>query len=202
MSGRRCDPGWPAYRRGQGASGRHGACHSASRIGGEVADRVVVTLRHVRSEERVTRELDELPRRSDGDGQPGGDENEREVGAVPAGPRPGDDAAAKRSAEEQRSGSGRKDEMRDGAVDGGAPDAAKRDDVTRDRQQRDEEDLWHCGCDCRGRRQHDEDGAIAPAGREHDGIPATSDPQKIGCHGEHHRAARARPNRFRNGSDA
>ena len=146
MSGRRCDPGWPAYRRGQGASGRHGACHSASRIGGEVSDRVVVTLRHVRSEERVTRELDELPRRSDGDGQPGGDENEREVGAVPAGPRPGDDAAAKRSAEEQRTGSDRNDEMRDGAVEGGPPDAAKRHDVARDRQQRDEEDLCHCGC--------------------------------------------------------
>jgi hypothetical protein len=162
-------------QRGQGASGRHGARHSASRIGSGVADRLVVTLRHVRSEERVTRELDELPRRSDGDGQPGGDENEREVGAVPAGPRPGDDAAAKRSAGEQRSGSGRKDEMRDGAVEGGAPDAAKRDDVARDGQQRDEEDLCHCGCatrsrdDRRGRRQHDEDGAIAPAGREHDG---------------------------------
>ena len=150
MSGRRCDPGWPAYRRGQGASGRHGACHSASRIGGEVADRVVVTLamsvpkneshaNSTSSHAAPTAMVSPAATRMSASQR------------VPAGPRPGDDTAAKRSAQEQWSGSGWKDEMRDGAVEGGAPDAAKRDDVARDRQQRDEEGPCHCGCASRVR---------------------------------------------------
>jgi hypothetical protein len=80
-------------------------------------------------------------------------------------------------------------------VEGGTPDAAKRDDVARDRQQRDEEDPCHCGCATA--RETTAVLAVttmrmASAPRpvaSMTGIPATSDPQKIGCHGEHHERA-------------
>jgi hypothetical protein len=77
---------------------------------------------------------------------------------------PGDDTAAKRSAEGQRSGAGRKDEMRDGAVEGGCATARETTALLAVTTMK--------------------DGVSAPAGREHDGTPAISDPQKISCHGE------------------
>ena len=127
------------------AYGQHGARHSPSRIGDEVADRVVVTLCHIRSDGRVTRELDELPRRA---------------------PTATDSSATKRT------------------------------------------------CATAGARLGRETIAVvavstmrkAPSRRplaSMTGIPATSDiRRKIGWHGEHRRAARARSTRFRNGSDA
>jgi hypothetical protein len=47
--------------------------------------------------------------------------------------------------------------------------------------------------DRRGRRQHDEDGGIAPVGDEHDGDPGDEgDPEQIGCLGRHARFAGAK----------